>query len=163
MLLREGADLSIQDIKARAQLAFSRAISPCDPYIYRAALRLSLRACTACQPYPPSSAATVASSRSSRFGPRYGIAVSLLCGVVFHVALQEVAAAAENKRIFSPLSGPLVAPQGEASSEEWALDVVAKGNAVVVCLVQVLQARFEADGLAGFREFQVGDASTGRQ
>ena len=102
-------------------------------------------------------------SRSSRFGPRYGIAVSLLCGVVFHVALQEVAAAAENKRIFSPLSGPLVAPQGEASSEEWALDVVAKGNAVVVCLVQVLQARFEADGLAGFREFQVGDASTGRQ
>jgi hypothetical protein len=50
--------------------------------------------------------------------------------VAFHVALQEVAAAAENKRIFSPLSGPIVAPQGEASSEEWALDVVAKGNSV---------------------------------
>ena len=25
------------------------------------------------------------------------------------------------------------------------------------------EARFEADDLAGFREFQVGDASTGRQ
>ncbi len=48
--------------------------------------------------------------------------------------MQEVAAAAENKRIFSPLSGPIVAPQGEASSEEWALDVVAKGNFVGLVL-----------------------------
>ena len=43
---------------------------------------------------------------------------------------QEVAIAAENKRIFTPLSGPLPAPQLEPASTEWALDVVAKGAGV---------------------------------
>ena len=84
--------------------------------------------------------------------------MKLLGCAVFDAVLQEVATAAENIRIFSPLGGPLPAPQGESPSEEWALDVAAKGNAAVFALFSV-----RADGFAGFREFRVGDSSTGRQ
>jgi hypothetical protein len=55
--------------------------------------------------------------------------------------LQEVAAAAENKRIFSPLGGPMPAPQATAAAEEWALDVVAKGAFFERCFALVRSAK----------------------
>lgn len=59
------------------------------------------------------------------------VAVRRMCmNRMCNVVSQEVASAAENKRIFTPLSGPLPAPQLEPASTEWALDVMAKGAGV---------------------------------
>ena len=55
---------------------------------------------------------------------------------------QEVAIAAENKRIFTPLSGPLPAPQLEPASTEWALDVVAKGAGACRSAAPVIDGAF---------------------
>jgi hypothetical protein len=50
---------------------------------------------------------------------------------------QEVALAAQNKRIFSPLGGAQPSPQLHAPAAEWALDVVSKGGVHHRCFCAV--------------------------
>jgi hypothetical protein len=86
--------------------------------------------------------------------------VRRVCAIKSMTLLQAVAIAAENKRIFTPLSGPLPAPQVEPASSEWALDVVTKGALLeftIGCMFLVTIPCFTV--WAGFSEFQLGGSA----
>lgn len=98
----------------------------------------NLQEFTAPPPSRPSFAATAASSLNNRsFPPHTKSRVVLSLPPPHLTTAQEVALAAENKRIFSPLGGPLPAPQVEAGGSDWALDVVVKGEEGGVFVVQL--------------------------